>query len=148
MNRRQKQRLAGKLAVKVEEPKMGKEQVEALSHEYVGLKLGSFDVPGFTRVHAAFGADLREYPPMDLIPDEFKRYSGKYQNIVSALFFNGGRLADHNIQWRKDIDPDGAMIAVRSWLCSFAPQHEHKTATVAWALSEWTEPLNATATAA
>jgi len=132
MNRRQKIKASAT---------MTKEHAEALSHVYGGLKLGSFEVPGFTALDATFGAGLKTYPPMAMIPAEFQTWSGKYQDIVSSLFFKGGRLEDHNIKLRTGIDHKAAMTAIRAWMGSFAPKHEHKTATVAWALSEWTEPL-------
>lgn len=131
MNRRQK--------VKAEAAKVEAVKKEALE-KGVPLPLGSFEVRPFTGLDAAFGADIRDYPPMASIPVEFQRHSGKYQDVVSALFFRGGSLADHGLKLKDSIDKRSAMAAIRAYMCSFAPQHEHKTATVAWALSEWTEP--------
>lgn len=136
MNRRQK--------VKAEAKSMSEAQAKALGPVDDGLGplvLGSFTVPNFDGPSAVFGADLRDYPPMANIPEEFRSYSGKYQDIFSALFFRGGKLADHGIKLKNGISHPRAMRAIRAYMCSFAPQHEHKTATVAWALSDWTEPL-------
>lgn len=133
-NRRQKAKQA---AYKARENEIG----EALSRAtYPPLVLGDFAVPAFDGLSTAFGARLAQYPPETSIPPEFRTHSGKFQNIVSALFFNGGKLADHGIKLKAGMDHAAAMMAIRSWLSSFDPSHEHKTATVAWALSEWTEP--------
>jgi hypothetical protein len=132
--RRQKTKAA---ALKAQE----NEAVDALSRaKHPPLMLGSFEVPAFDGLSAAFGARLPQYPPEKSIPAEFSGFSGKYQNIVSSLFFNGGKLADHGVKLKDGIDRAAAMTAIRAWMCSFDPSHEHKTATVAWALSEWTEP--------
>lgn len=104
------------------------------------LFVGGFQVPPFDGLSAAFGARLNQYPPMAMIPEEFQRHSGKFQDIVSTLFFEGGAIADFGLKWKAGIPRGAALTAMRSWLCSFDPPHEHKTATVAWALSEWTEP--------
>ena len=104
------------------------------------LKLGNFDVPEFDGLSAVFGARLTQYPDMAVIPEEFRRHSGKFQDIVSTLFFKGGSLDDFGLKWRPGIDRGAAQMAIGAWLCSFDPKHEHKTATVAWALSEWMEP--------
>lgn len=105
------------------------------------LMLGNFQVRAFDGLDAAFGARLRDYPPMASIPAEFRSYSGKFQDVFSALFFNGGSLADHGLKLKSGVSHKHAMTAIRAYMSSFDPPHEHKTATVAWALSEWTEPL-------
>lgn len=102
---------------------------------YQALMLGSFKVPTFDGVAAVFGARLNEYPDRASIP----KVDRKFEDIVSALFFRGGSLADHGLQLKAGIDRGAAMTAIRAWLCSFDPKHEHKTETVAWALSEWCE---------
>lgn len=99
------------------------------------LMLGSFKVPAFDGVAAVFGARLNEYPDRASIPE----IDRKFEDIVSALFFRGGTLADHGLKLKAGIDRSAAMTAIRAWLCSFEPKHEHKTETVAWALSEWCE---------
>lgn len=118
-------------------------KAEAAKESYPPLTLGEFRVPVFDGLSAVFGARLADYPPMGSIPDEFQRFSGKFQSIVSALFYRGGTLAEHGVKLRGGINHGAAMTAIRAWLSSFEPKHEHKTATVAWALSEWTEPTDA-----
>jgi hypothetical protein len=116
---------------------------------FAPLMLGDFRVPAFDGVSAVFGARMRDYPPMATIPAEFRTYSGTFQDIVSALFFNGGSLAEHGLKLKSGISHKHAMTAIHAYMSSFDPPHEHKTAAVAWALSEWTEPqpLNPTGNA-
>jgi hypothetical protein len=99
------------------------------------LKIGKFNVHEFDDMDAAFGAQIQHYPPMHSIPEVDRKYS----KIVSSLFFKGGNLSDHGLQFKPDIDQQKATKAIRAFMHSFAPKHEHKTATVAWALSEWCE---------
>jgi hypothetical protein len=108
----------------------------------VALKVGDWQFPAFDGLSAAFGADGRDYPPMDRIPDEFMRGHTPFNKVVSTLFFKGGSLADFSLQFKPDIDRRSAMTAIRALLCSFAPKHEVKEATVAWCLSEWTVPTD------
>lgn len=107
----------------------------AASH-FGSLTLGTFAVPEFDGRSAVFGARLNQYPPYDSIPKVDRRFS----DAVSTLFFKGGSLADFGMKLKSGIDHAAAMTAIRAWLSSFDPKHEHKEATVAWALSEWTEP--------
>lgn len=95
-------------------------------------------IPEFTGLEAALGAALATYPDPTAIPQQFFR-SHRLCDVANKLFFDGGKLADHGLQFKPEIDQRKAMAALRAWLSSFAPSHEHKVATVAWALSEWTE---------
>lgn len=101
-------------------------------------------IPDFDGPAVAFGASLRDYPPYESIPEEFKSNRNRFNEITSKLFFNGGRLEDHGIRLKPDIDRNKAMRAIKAWLSSFDPKHEHKTATVAYALSEWCEDFQQT----
>lgn len=109
----------------------------------VGLKLGGWQFRPFQGLDAAFGAQREDYPPMDALPSG--HVLRPYEAVVSRIFFNGGTLADYGLAIKKDIDRDQAMIAIRSLLCSWAPKHEHKTAVVAWALSQWCDGTPAAA---
>lgn len=97
-------------------------------------------IPEFTDLDAAFGAKLRAYPATPDIPKEFyDRHNNRFCDIANALFFNGGTLAQHGLQFKAEIDRAKAMRAIKAWLCSFEPAHEHKIATVGYALSQWCE---------
>lgn len=110
-------------------------QKPAPTASYPPLMLGSFTVPAFDGPAAVFGARINEYPARSSIP----AVDRKYADVFSALFFRGGTLAEHGLKLKSGMDRRAAMTAIRAWMCSFEPQHEHKTETVAWALSEWCE---------
>ena len=86
-------------------------------------------VPEFDEPAAVFGADYSAFfnrhdlPP---VPRE-------HEATVDRLFFEGGRYPDFGA----DVDATKAKRAIRAWLCSFAPAHEAKVATVAYALWVW-----------
>lgn len=96
------------------------------------LKLGDFELRSFSAADAAFGADLRDYPPRDQIPEKYWRGGTPANKAVSTLFFQGGKLADHGFKLKPGINSGVFHTALRSLLCSFAPQHEHKEAACAW----------------
>ena len=103
----------------------------------VGLMLGTHQLRAFAGIDASFGAKMADYPTMAQVPVAFHDHSGPYQSVVTKLFFQGGSLPDYGLTIKKVIDRAQAMTAIRALLCSFEPKHEHKTAVVAWALSEW-----------
>lgn len=89
-------------------------------------------IPNFSDADMAFGADAKAYfnrRSLPKVPYELER-------LVNALFFNGGSLPE----MAPEVDRQAAMRAVRAWLTSFAPAHEAKIATVAYALWVWTTP--------
>jgi hypothetical protein len=90
-----------------------------------------FPVPQFSALDAAFGASENKF---------FNRYyrpkvPKKYEDIVSSLFFNGGAIPD----FQPAVDRKAAVTALRAWLGSWAPPHESKVSTVAYAMWLWTE---------
>lgn len=89
-----------------------------------------FPVPKFTGAEAAFGAREEaffSYNNRPEIPREFKQ-------LASELFFNGGHLP----KFADGVNRADAANALRAWLGSWAPKHECKEATVAYALWLWT----------
>lgn len=90
----------------------------------------------------SLGAKLHAFPRMDEIPKEFHDHNNKFCMIASTLFFSGGKLQDHGLAPRKGVDRIQAFRAIKAFLCSFEPKHEHKTAAVGYLLSEWYEPHN------
>lgn len=113
-------------------PKPRPEQAQS----FPPLMLGAFQVPKFDGASTVFGADIEHYPDRALIP----AVDRKFGEVFSALFYRGGSLSEHGLKLKTGIDNAAAMMAIRAWMSSFAPKHEHKTETVAWALSEWCEP--------
>lgn len=104
------------------------------------LKIGDHQFRKFQGIDAAFGANEGDYPAREAIPSEFYDGRTKFNDVVSALFFKGGKLADHGLKLKAGTDPASFYTTLRALLCSFAPKHEIKEATCAWLLSEHTEP--------
>src|SRR5260221_475266 len=96
-------------------------------------------IPKFTDLNAAFGAEEKDYPKWHDIPQEFHNLRHLGCEIASQIFFKGGRLSDYGVQFKPGVDQNSAMRAIRAWLCSFAPKHEVKIATVGMAISDWCE---------
>lgn len=101
----------------------------------------AFAVPDFDGVTTAFGAPRSAYLRAEQLPREF--YSGDHPmcGVASSLFFRGGRLVDHGIQFKPGIERAAAMRAIQALLCSFEPPHEIKIGTVGVALANWCEPV-------
>lgn len=90
-----------------------------------------YPVPEFDDASVAFGADLDAYFDRNNLPE----IPQKYEDMVNSLFFDGGKIEGLS----SEVDKDKAYRAVRAWLCSFAPAHEAKVATVAYALWLWSD---------
>lgn len=89
-------------------------------------------IPAFDGPSCAFGADERAFFNRRELP-EVPRV---WQDKANALFFSGGELPDFAPQ----VDKAQASRAIRAWLSSWAPAHEAKIATVAYAMWLWTTP--------
>lgn len=82
----------------------------------------------------AFGRTKGLLPPMDEIPDEFKKHrSNKWVGVVETWFFRGIKKC----VWKpkEGIDTQEALAHVQAITASFEPSHEHKTAGCAYLLS-------------
>lgn len=96
-----------------------------------------FPVPEFDDLTVAFGAEESAYPTREQLGDFYGFPHTPYHDAASALFYKGGKLADHGLKWKADIDGAKAMRAVRAFLSSFEPKHETKIGTVALAFAKW-----------
>lgn len=89
-----------------------------------------FPIPKIDRAEQVFGQDESAFFNRRSLPDVPR----EHKNTVSELFFSGGKLPD--------LDPrvDRALATgfIQSLLSSFAPAHESKEATAAYALWVWT----------
>lgn len=76
-------------------------------------------------------------PKWEEIPEEFRRGHGRWDDVVNDWFFHGLK----NSQWtpKPGVDTNKALRHIKAILASFEPKHEHKTAAVAYLLSEWFE---------
>lgn len=113
------------------------DQTQQSNKPAVGLKVGEHQFPVFDGVAAAFGAQGLDYPSRENIPAQFYNGNTPYNRAFSTLFFQGGSLDQFGLSFKAGIDHTQAMTAIRALMCSWAPKHEIKEATVAWALSEW-----------
>jgi len=102
-----------------------------MSPEKTKNGLTFFPIPEFDDVSSAFGADEDRYFNRMNLPD----IPSKYEDIVSNLFFSGGKLPE----LLESVDTGKAMKAMQAWLSSHAPAHEAKIATAAYAIWVWSE---------
>lgn len=96
-----------------------------------------------TDAEMAFGPrKIKDYlPDYQDVPAEFKRFSGnKHVDIVSRWFFEGLPRGTEFIP-REGIDTQTALAHIRTCMSSWEPKHEHKTAGVAFLLSEWFDDI-------
>ena len=96
-----------------------------------------------TREELAFGPrNVYEFlPEYDIIPEDFKRFGGnKWVNITEKWFFSGLPKGT-SFKPKTGIDVQEALAHISACLRSWAPKHEHKTAGVAYLMSEWFEDV-------
>lgn len=91
-----------------------------------------YPVPHFDRVHAAFGASEDQFFNRHRLP----AVPQQHVDAVGALFFKGGSLPEFDPR----VDRTLAARATKAWLGSWAPAHEAKVATVAYAFWVWSTP--------
>lgn len=84
-----------------------------------------------------FGGNIDNLlPAYDDIPEEFKNYHNPWVEWQTQWFFWG--LSEEEIPKEKEgIDKDMAIRHLKTIQGSFAPQHEHKQAGVAYLASLW-----------
>ncbi len=90
-----------------------------------------FPVPDFDGPSRAFGAELSAYFNRRTLPE----VPSKYEDIIGKLFFTGGKLPD----LQPGVDRAKATACIGALLASFAPAHEAKITTAAYALWVWCE---------
>lgn len=89
-----------------------------------------------TDLQIAFPADLRELlPPLELIPDEFKRGRNEWTKFVDRWFFEG--FPESGVIRKDGVDAELAYRHLSVLIGSYEPKHEHKVAAVAWLASRW-----------
>ena len=88
-------------------------------------------------IELAFGGDMKKLlPPMEEIPEEFKKGKHKFCDIIGKWFFQGLPKTTEFIP-KEGIDPMQAINHIRAIMASFEPQHQHKEAGCSFLLSEW-----------
>jgi hypothetical protein len=89
--------------------------------------------PKFSDAEAAFGADEKAFFKRRDLPDVPR----KYADMANEFFFHGGKVPE----FLPVVNRIDAMRALNAWLRSFAPSHESKETTVAYALWAWIEGI-------
>jgi hypothetical protein len=89
-----------------------------------------YPLPEVSDVEVAIGFSASRYFNRYDLPD----VPGEHERVVSKLFFDGGKIP----KLQDGVDRDHATKLIRAWLCSFAPAHEAKITTAAYALWVWT----------
>lgn len=107
-------------------------------HEAAPLNDG-FDFPlEVTDLQMTFPAELGNLlPKWEIIPEEFKSSNNLYTSFADAWFFEGWPANKFLVYPKGDIDPEKATRHLYSILRSYAPQHQHKIAAVAWLAYRW-----------
>jgi hypothetical protein len=107
---------------------------EALSED-----LGFAQPKPVTGVDMAFGGKIAELmPAYKALPEEFRRERDPFTRLVHKWFFEG--ISKDVVKPKAGIDANAAWAHLRAIMASFEPSHEHKTAGVAWLMSQWFEP--------
>ena len=110
----------------------------------IALKVGDHQFPLFEN-HVFNDANLRDYPAYDKIPQEFNSHANRWKLRAARIFYSGASLQELGLRYKKPADIPyetyymSVKVTLYALLRSFAPQHEHKMATVAWCMSEWFE---------
>ena len=88
------------------------------------------------KVDLAFGGRMSVLlPAKEDIPKEFWGGHTKWNDLVSAIFFCGGKIIKKTP--KEGIDGTKALNHIRAILGSFEPSHEHKDAGCAYLFSLW-----------
>jgi len=97
------------------------------------------NIPEVTNADVAFGTTIG-LPDYDAIPDEFKnRYGNKWVQLFNDWFFCG--LKKLEFIPKENVDVNKAIRHIKALMCSFSPSHEHKTAGVAYLMSQYFEDV-------
>jgi hypothetical protein len=81
------------------------------------------------------GAMAKLLPKYETLPEEFRRERDPFSPLVSKWFFSG--LDKKLLKVKPGIDENDAWRHMKTIMGSFEPKHEHKTAGVAYLMSQW-----------
>lgn len=88
-----------------------------------------------TKLDVAFPASVRHLmPKYEDIPKDYPDRA-KWERLFNDWFFGG--LKKLALTPREGVDETKALVHIRCVMGSYEPAHEHKTAAVAWLLSQW-----------
>ena len=81
------------------------------------------------------GAMAKLLPAYDTLPEEFRRERDPFSPLVNKWFFSG--IEKKLLKVKPGIDEIDAWRHMKTIMGSFEPKHEHKTAGVAYLMSQW-----------
>lgn len=95
---------------------------------------------------AGFGCSIGRYVGAGyedgkVIGSGLRRKLRREAEVAGDLFFSGGKLADHGLRVREELDATTVHRALSALLKSFQPSHEGKMGTVALAIHHWCEEI-------
>ena len=95
-------------------------------------------IPEVDDLDCVFQTRWRDLLPKwaDLTKEE-QAMRGPFCDALSALFFSGGKLADHGITVKAGFDTAKIYRYIRATLGDFGPSHEHKIGGIAHMLAKW-----------
>lgn len=86
----------------------------------------------------AFGGRVDQLmPAYKDLPEEFRSERDPFSRLVSKWFFEG--IRKDALTPKAGVDAAAAWRHMKAIMGSFDPSHEHKTAGVAWLMSQWFE---------
>lgn len=116
------------------------EAYKAAAPEPVGVDAGDPKPIAVRDLDIAFPASVRHLmPSYEQIPEDFRRDRSPWCRVVGTWFFKG--LDASTLVPKSGIDKTNALRHLKTIMGSFEPKHEHKTASVAYLMSRWFEPL-------
>lgn len=95
-----------------------------------------FPVHEVSDLELAFPARIMHLlPDWSAIPEEFQNGNTKWHKLQRDWFYHG--LASLTLKPKEGVDQRMALRHLKAIQSSFEPKHEHKSASVAYLLSEW-----------
>lgn len=91
-----------------------------------------------SKVQQVFPANIGPLmPPVEDIPEEFYDSfpKNKWVSLFNDMFFTGLKSLD--FEPMDNINPQAAMVHIRTIMGSYEPKHEYKAAAVAFLMSIW-----------
>lgn len=116
------------------------ELAQRFGNDAVDTRQGFWDTPPkLTDADASWGVhNWRQYlPPWASLTKDEQQGRGPWCDAVSSLFFNGGKLADHGITVKPDINSADVHRYMKAMLQDWSPPHEHKIGGIAHMLKKW-----------
>lgn len=107
----------------------------------MSFEIAGHKIPEQCGLTAAFGADMNAYPPLDAMPEEYRRGRADGCEIASKLFYEGGKMSDFGRVIMKGVDNTEFLTTLRAMLSSFSPKHEQKMAAAGLLIDTYTEKL-------